>query len=239
MTLPETVKLLAVIAEAYPKFMEGRNIETTATLWQKIFAEDQYREVEGALFAFISTDEKGFPPAPGALRAQLNKLRKPEGETTESEAWALVQKATRNSNYNADKEFAALPEDVRRCVGSAATLREWAVMDTETLNSVVASNFMRSYRARAVHIREMQALPQGVREVFGIIGEAFKLPASCLDETKPLPQPTEPEAPKAEPAYKEPSEGWKLAKARIEELRAQRAREQQEKNERYAQQQGV
>lgn len=239
MTLPETVRLLAVIAEAYPKFMDGRNIQTTATLWQKIFAEDQYREVEGALFAFISTDEKGFAPAPGALRAQLNKLRKPEGETTESEAWALVQKATRNSIYHADKEFAALPEDVQRCVGSAATLREWAVMDTETLNSVVASNFMRSYRARAIHVREIQALPQGVREVFGIIGDALKLPSACTDETKPLLQPSEAETPKTEPAYREPGEGWKLAKARIDELRVQRAREQLERNERYARQHGL
>lgn len=215
MTEVETSRLIAVVAEIYPRFLDGRNIANTVSLWQKIFANDSYREVEAALFAFVSTDEKGFPPAPGAIRSLLNKLQKPEGETTETEAWAMVQKATRNSIYNADKEFAALPEDVQRCVGSPATLREWAMMDSETLNSVVSSNFMRGYKARAVQVREMQKLPPAVREVFGLIGEAFKLPEPSQPKAA-LPQAEEPTSP---PEYAEPGEGWKLARARIEQLR--------------------
>lgn len=237
MTLPETVKLLAVVSEVYPKFMDGRQIETTATIWQKIFANDPYVEVEAAFFAFVSTDEKGFAPAPGALRALLNKLHKPEGETTETEAWALVQKAARNSNYNADKEFAALPPEIQQCIGSAATLREWAAMDIETFNSVIASNFMRGYRARAGHVREMQSLPPAVREVFGLLGDAMKMPDKYIEAPKQAL--SMPEEEKPEPQYRAPSEGWKLAKARVEELRAQRAKEQQEKNERMAAQLGL
>lgn len=219
MTVKETAKLIAVIAEVYPRFMDGRNIETTVSLWQKIFASEAYAEVEAAFFAFVSTDEKGFAPAPGALRILLNKLKKPEGETTETEAWAMVQKATRNSIYNADQEFAALPEDVRRSVGSPATLREWAMMDSETLNSVVASNFMRGYKARAVQVRELQKLPPVVREVFGLIGDAFRLPETCVETPKHPCIETKQE----EPKYIEPGEGWKLAKARIEALRAERS----------------
>ena len=211
----ETARLIAVIAEVYPRFMDGRNIESTVTLWQKIFAGDAYAEVEAAFFGFVSTDEKGFPPAPGAIRAMLNKLRMPEGETTETEAWEMVQRATRNSIYNADREFAALPEDVQRCVGSPATLREWAIMDSQTLNTVVASNFMRSYRTRAVHVREMQKLPPAVREVFGLIGEAFKIPQARIA----APQQEQPKPEKPEPHYTGLGEGWKLAKARVEALR--------------------
>lgn len=218
----ETAKLIAVIAEVYPRFMDGRNIESTVILWQKIFANDAYAEVEAAFFAFVSTDEKGFPPAPGAIRSMLNKLKLPQGETTEAEAWEMVQKATRNSIYNADKEFAALPEDVQRCVGSPATLREWAIMDSETLNSVVASNFMRSYRARAVQVREMQKLPPAVREVFGLIGDAFRMPEARLAAPEPMQQ--EPPAQAEEPKYMELGEGWKLAKERVEALRAERSR---------------
>lgn len=232
MTLPETVKLLAVICEVYPRFMDGKQIQTTTTLWQKLFASDTYEEVEAAFYAFVSTDEKGFPPAPGAIRSLLNKLKQPEGETTETQAWALVQKALRNSLYNSEKEFAALPPEVQDSVGSPSMLREWAAMDSETVNSVVASNFMRSYKVRSGHVREIQALPDSVREVFGLLGEAFRLPQKCLepiDETKSLP---EPETEKPEPKYREPSEGWKIAKARMAELRKQQLNEQKEKNER-------
>lgn len=229
MTELETGRLIAVIAEIYPHYLNGRNIETTVALWHDLFADDSYAEVNAALKAFVATDEKGFAPAPGAIRALLHKLRQPEGETTETEAWALVQKATRNSIYNADKEFAALPEDIQRCVGSPATLREWAVMDSETLNSVVASNFMRGYKVRAVQVREMQKLPPAVREVFGLIGEAFKLPSP--DQPKKVEQLPQPEAPVQDEAKYTPlGEGWKLAKARIEKLRAERQQEKRGKD---------
>ena len=221
MTEVETGRLIAVIAEIYPLFLDGRIIESTVSLWKKIFSGDPYAEVEAALFAFVSTDEKGFPPAPGAIRSLLNKLRKPEGETTETEAWSMVQKATRNSLYNADKEFAALPEDVQRCVGSPATLREWAMMDSDELNTVVASNFMRGYRARAVQVREMQKLPPAVREVFGLIGDTFRLETRLQAPKQALPQPEQSEAPRQE--YAELGEGWKMAKARVEQLRKEAA----------------
>ncbi len=224
MTIKETVKLIAVIIEVYPRFMDGRDMENTATLWQKIFSADAYAEVETAFFAFVSTDEKGFPPAPGAIRAMLNKLKQPEGETTEAEAWGMVQKATRNSIYNADQEFKALPEEIQRCVGSPSTLREWAIMDSETLNTVVASNFMRSYRARAVQVREMQKLPPAVREVFGLLGNAMS-----LEKRLEAPKAAQPEQPAQaeEPQYMELGEGWKLAKARIEQIRAEIGRKKQ------------
>lgn len=218
MTKAETAKLIAVIAEVYPRFMDGRNLESTVALWQKIFANDSYREIEAAFFAFVSTDEKGFPPAPGMLRSLLVKLQRPEGEMSETEAWTLVQKATRNAIYNSDKEFAALPEDVQRCVGSAATLREWAIMDSDTLNTVVASNFMRGYKARAGHVREMQKLPPAVREVFGLLGDAFRLPDAPKKPVAALPT-TEP-AKNVDPA---PStgEGYRKAKAQVEAIRKQ------------------
>lgn len=221
MNLAETAKLIAVINEVYPRFMDGKHIQNTTALWQKIFSCDPYSEVEAALFAFIATDEKGFPPAPGAIRSMLNKLRQPEGETTESEAWGMVQKATRNSIYNADKEFAALPEEIQRCIGSPATLREYAIMDSETLNTVVASNFMRSYRARAVQVREMQKLPPAVREVFGLIGDAFRMPDARIE----APMQEKREDGKQEKPYMEPGEGWKLAKQRIEKIRMERSAE--------------
>ena len=218
MTELETAKLIAVITEVYPRFLDGRNLESTIIIWQKIFAGDAYAEVEAAFYGFVSTDEKGFPPAPGAIRVLLGRLQQPEGEMTETEAWSLVQKATRNSLYNSDKEFAALPEEIQRCVGSAATLREWAIMDSETFNTVVASNFMRGFKARAGHVREMQKLPPTVREVFGLLGDAFKLPGEPKKPQAALPS-SETEAKK--PEAPSTGEGYRKAKAQVEAIREQ------------------
>lgn len=175
MTETETGKILSVIADVYPQYSKGRNSESTIKLWHTLFAEESYREVNAALMAFISTDEKGFPPAPGKLKAIIADAKVPENEMTETEAWTKVAKAASNSLYNSASEFAKLPETIQHVVGSPAMLREWALMDAETFNSVAASNFMRSYRARVGHIRESMKLPPAVKEVLGTLSETLRI----------------------------------------------------------------
>lgn len=86
---------------------------------------------------------------------------------TEMEAWELVRKASANGIYNAASEFAKLPATIQKVIGDASVLREYAVTDIETLNSVIASNFQRSYRARAEYEREWLKLPAEVQRLFG------------------------------------------------------------------------
>ena len=92
------------------------------------------------------------------------------------EAWALVAKAVCNSNYNSAEEFEKLPPVVQRLVGAPSQLREWAAMDSETFNSVVASNFQRSYKVRAKNERDFLALPSSVKTFMESIAEGMKMP---------------------------------------------------------------
>lgn len=50
------------------------------------------------------------------------------------------------------------------------------MMDADTVSSVVASNFQRSYRARATHEREMLALPSDVRQTMAQLGSGMTMP---------------------------------------------------------------
>jgi hypothetical protein len=76
-------------------------------------------------------------------------------EMTEAEAWALVRKAASNSFYGqAAKEFDKLPPILQRLVGTPNQLRDWGMMDSNEFNTVVASNFQRSYRARVKSDKE-------------------------------------------------------------------------------------
>ena len=74
-------------------------------------------------------------------------------------------KATRRSILNSKEEFEKLPPILQRLVGSPSKLKEWALMDADTVNSVVASNLMRSYKVIAEKEKEFQALPSNVRAV--------------------------------------------------------------------------
>lgn len=165
MTRQETGMIMDILAAAYPRFYSGPNTPNktqTIILWATMFADDPVEVVAMAVKAFIATDKKGFPPHIGAIKDAIVKLKTPD-ELTEQEAWELVRRACSNANYGAREEFDKLPPVVRRLVGSPNQLREWAMMDSDTLNSVVASNFQRSYRARAASEREYMALPSDVR----------------------------------------------------------------------------
>lgn len=131
-------------------------------LWARQFADYDYAIVNASLDAYIAVDEQGKAPNIGILKSLIRKMTQPE-EMTEQEAWGLVANALRNSGYNSQEEFDKLPEQIQRVVGGASQLREWALMDSDTVQSVVASNFQRSYRARAKSDKEYLAIPSSVR----------------------------------------------------------------------------
>ena len=107
---------------------------------------------------FIVSDEKGFPPHIGAVKAAIAKLTQPEA-LTEMEAWNLVR--TKLSAYATHEDFLELPEVIQRAVGSASQLCQWAMLDMESL-PVIMSNFMRSYKAALTEQRERERIPKDV-----------------------------------------------------------------------------
>ena len=143
MTLSETARLLALIQAYYPKFAEGRDIDVTAKAWQLIFADDQYDKAQKAVLAYVATETKGFPPMPGALKDLMHQ--KPDTMSA-MQAWHLVRKAAENGWYHSEEEFNKLPPLCQRIVGAPGTLKDWAVMDVSELETVVGSNFQRSYK---------------------------------------------------------------------------------------------
>lgn len=163
----ETKEILKTITGIYPGFYRDadRNGKTAAVdLWASIFAEEPFELVAAALKAFIVSDTKGFAPVPGQIKEKIRLIMHP-GEMTEQEAWQLVYKAIQNSGYaeNAQAEHRKLP-DVIRGIISPAQLREWALADAGSIQTVTASNFMRSYRQRKKEVSDYMALPPDVRQ---------------------------------------------------------------------------
>lgn len=192
MTIEETGIIMDILTTAYPRFYSGPNapdMMKTLTLWAEMFARDDVALVAAAVKALIESDSKGFPPHIGAVKEKL-RLISGEDEMTEAEAWGIVAKALRNSAYDSREEFEKFPPVIKRIVGSPSQLREWGMMDSETVHSVVASNFQRSYKAIVQREKELAKLPPDVKALVGKIAEWKKL--YTLPEKKPE-LPPEPE----------------------------------------------
>lgn len=165
MTRQETGIIMDILSAAYPRFYSGPDapdMRSVINLWAEMFAREDVALVAAAVKSIIEGDEGGFPPNIGQVKAKMRLLTGTE-DMTEAEAWNQIARAVRNGIYGANEEFQRLTPLLQRIVGSPAQLREWAMMDSRTLHSVVASNFQRSYRTAALREREMEKLPPEVR----------------------------------------------------------------------------
>ena len=98
---------------------------------------------------------------------------------SELQAWALVQRALRNSGYNSEEEFAKLPEACQRAVGTAANLKEWALMDSDQVATIEQSHFIRNYRTSVQRMKEEARLPENVRM---LIADMWKKHAALMEK---------------------------------------------------------
>ena len=143
----ETGRILAMITAIYPSFSKDRDPKILADVWHRVFMNVPYDTVERALSAFLASDTKGFPPTPGAINAYIVRAKQAK-EMTDTEAWGLVYKALTRGGYNSREEFEKLPPKIRKIVGSPAQIHEWAMLPASEVCTVIASSFMRTYRAR-------------------------------------------------------------------------------------------
>ena len=128
----------------------------------EMFRDEPMNLVAAAVKAMIAARTNTFPPNIGEVKEQIAKIKSPHA-LSPNDAWGMVVAATRNSLYNSQKEFERLPPNVQRVVGSPKQLKEWAMMESDTFASVVASNFQRAFRARAERDREFEKMPSDVK----------------------------------------------------------------------------
>ena len=176
MNKQEVVAILKVLKANYPRFYNDttkEEAEEIVNLWSMMLANDNSRNVMEAVKVLINSLK--YPPTIADIREKLNLITKVEDELTEGEAWHLVFKALSNCNYNAVDEFKKLPSIIQKIVGSPNQLREWAMMETDTVNSVIQSNFMRSYKVKVKEKIEYDMLPESTKQLRLELQEKFKM----------------------------------------------------------------
>jgi hypothetical protein len=157
----DAITILRILKAAYPNFYKDlttTDAQDIINLWSTMFEEYPTPLVTEAVKAVVSVSK--FPPSISDVKEKIEILTCKDNTITESEAWTLVSRALSDAIYSARERFEELPAILQRLVGSPNQLREWALMPLETVQSVVQSNFMRSYRAIMVQQKNYNALPE-------------------------------------------------------------------------------
>lgn len=149
------------MCDCYPNYKPS-NLSETVDVWNMMLEEYSYSQISTALKAYVHSDTSGFAPSIGQLINKLHEVQAPQ-ELNEMEAWLLVGRALRNGTYGAVEEFNKLPPLVQKAVGSPDNLRNWAQTDSESIENVVQSNFMRTYRIVVNRAKEYQKMPKDIQ----------------------------------------------------------------------------
>lgn len=131
-------------------------------VWYGLLNDIPYDVASATIKSYMMTETK--IPTPADIRGKSRKFVNSD-ELNEIEAWTLVSKALRNGYYGAEEEFSKLPPIVQKAVGSPAQLRMWATTDESSVESVISSNFMRTYKAEVKRAEEYARLPEDVKAI--------------------------------------------------------------------------
>ena len=177
MTKDETRKLLMMINAAYPTF-KVENPNETVDVWHWALEEYPAQVIMGALQIYIKTNTTGFAPSVSQL---INAMYAPKKANTlsEGEAWALVKRAIQDGGYHAEERFNELPDVVQKAVGSPNMIHQWSQTDTSEVNTVVMSNFQRTYR-NVLEKREFgEKVPEALSEM--VMGLSEKVTPKLIE----------------------------------------------------------
>jgi hypothetical protein len=173
MTREETKAILAILKAGYPNFykdLKSTDANDIINLWSTMFTDDSPKVVTEAVKALMCTLK--FPPTIADMKEKIALITQPQ-RMTEMEAWRIVRSAI--SYYGASENFASLPPIIQKVVGSPNQLREWAVMEAETVDSVIQSNFMRSYKVKVAQQKEISMLPESTKQMISELSEKLSI----------------------------------------------------------------
>lgn len=177
MTINETKKVMAYIAAAYPRYFANvtrESAERQAIPWFDALGEYSAGAVMTGVKSYISADNSGFPPTPGQIVHYIHFTGNPKDHSG-TEAWSLVRRAVNCPWDQMEASFQTLPELVRQAVGSAASLKELAMMDMQKFETVAQSNFLRMYDAAQKRAATEQKVPAGAIAARNRLGQELEM----------------------------------------------------------------
>ena len=163
----ETVSCIQYLDAAYPnayKRFDMEKFENLIAVWYNTFSEYPVEMVMVGIQGYISTDTSGFPPAPGQVIKVIQDITRQE-ETNSMEAWAIVKRAVNSPRDRAKEVFDSLPPLIQKVVGGHQQLLAWGNVGEDEFETVIQSNFMRTYETEKRRQKQIDMLPERIRRM--------------------------------------------------------------------------
>lgn len=148
MNKEEFVKILTGVGKLYDKELD----QEVLTMWLSFFKDNTTNEFKQAINEHIKTSR--YFPTIADIKEKIYKSKSQEESNVD--LWERLLEAIRRSSYYYEEEFNKLPMLLKRYVGSSTQLQELAMMDSETIHSVVKGQFLKQIELLKKNYKEQE-----------------------------------------------------------------------------------
>ncbi len=162
MNRQETMKVLALLREAYPNGAEIT--EMTVNMWTDLFSEVPY-EVAWAAAKEVCRTWDGYTMPPPA---ELFKVIRNADERTRTlmEKWRKVEKLIKRGTRLTQDDFDELDDDIKAYYGGVSALRDLALLDMSELPNERA-RFLKHMPFIQERLETQKRIPADVQAMLG------------------------------------------------------------------------
>lgn len=176
MSRTEMVQIITLLAGNYETIANKsqQQKELMLNTWYECLGDLDYKLVLQAVKKTII--ESPYPPTIHEVRKNAIEFVNPTTQKTGIEAWNEAIKMISNGLYMTEEQFNNYSPEVKRFFGSVNQVRQLAMVDMETINTVTKGQFLKQYDILVQRDKEEKLLPAPMKKMIEGLANKFALP---------------------------------------------------------------
>ena len=175
MTKQETIQVITLLAGNYNSISEKskEQKQMMANTWYECLGDLDYKLVLQAVKKTII--ESPYPPTIHDIRKNAMELAKPSTKRTAIEVWNEAYDMICGGLYMTEEQFRTASPEVQKFFGNVKQVKELAMTDTKTVNTVTKGQFLKQYDILVERERQQKLLPEQMQQMIGQLSEKMNV----------------------------------------------------------------
>lgn len=160
MNKQETAQIITLLAGNYSSIADKTKEQKQMMLntWQECLGDLDYKVILQAVK--MSIINSPYPPTIHEIRKNAIEIIKPNEKRSAIEAWEEAHKMISNGIYMTAEEFEKASPEVKRFFGNVRQVKELAMTDSDTVNTVTKGQFLKQYEILVERENARKMLPE-------------------------------------------------------------------------------
>lgn len=171
----ETIQVITLLAGNYDSIAskDKTQKDLMVATWLECLGDLDYKLVLQAVKKTIISSP--YPPTIHEIRKNAIEIIKPTTKKTAIEAWDEAVKMISNGLYMTEEQFNQHSSEVKSFFGSVNQVKQLAMVDMDTINTVTKGQFLKQYDVLVERERQDNLLPETMKNMIGGLANKFSL----------------------------------------------------------------